>query len=267
MTPKDLILSPIYLYQAKKIARTAIRLPEATGERQGVQTLPTQPKETSKETDKNASNHPLPEFNLMIVGDSAAAGVGVTTQDQAFLGQLLINLTDQNVPLSQHFSKINWSLYATSGHTSFQILRRLYALSPQKNHPSTDLMIISVGVNDITANLNLKKWQANLTAIITIAQRKFKTKRLIFISIPPMDLMPSIPYPLNKFIGKKVKDFDKILQQTCQAHQGVDYLDFDFNKTNPSRYFAQDGFHPNAFTYREWAKKVSQFLQAFYQSQ
>ena len=54
----------------------------------------------------------------MLLGDSSAAGVGVSSQQQALAGQLLEQL--QLLPqIQQKFSQLEWSLHATSGHTSF----------------------------------------------------------------------------------------------------------------------------------------------------
>lgn len=80
----------------------------------------------------NTSNDALqdnakPTLKLMVVGDSAAAGVGSETQQEALVGKLIPILEQQSAIQSQ-FDALNWSLQATTGHTSFDILRRLYVL-------------------------------------------------------------------------------------------------------------------------------------------
>ena len=66
------ILSPL-LIQALLLRKHALRLPEATGARQG----------------SSGEGAPL---RVLIIGDSSAAGVGVSTQHDALAGQLAIAL-------------------------------------------------------------------------------------------------------------------------------------------------------------------------------
>ena len=64
---RDVLLAPIYLYQGRKIKRDTVRLPEPNGERHGQVQLNDaieSPKDVHKRT-----------LNLMVVGDSAAAGL------------------------------------------------------------------------------------------------------------------------------------------------------------------------------------------------
>ena len=63
-------LAPVIIAQGLYVRRVTPRLPEPEGERSGV----------------NGAGPPL---SLLILGDSAAAGVGVATQDQALSGQLV----------------------------------------------------------------------------------------------------------------------------------------------------------------------------------
>ena len=121
---KDVLLAPVYLYQGHKIKRDTVRLPEPNGERHGQVQL-----NNSPITSKGKSNNIL---NLMVVGDSAAAGVGSQTQQEALVGHLIPILTEQ-AAIQSAFDTLNWSLQATTGYTSFDILRRLYVLPARAN--------------------------------------------------------------------------------------------------------------------------------------
>ena len=152
--PIECVLAPLYLLQARKLKRDTVRLPEATGERVGVVTL-------NRSLSQTASDKP--DMSLMMAGDSSACGVGVTYQDDALIGQVLVNL-QTDAGLSQQFAGINWQLHATTGHTSFDVLRRLYVL-PKPSQP-IDVMVIVVGswmwrmpqlVKRCHCNINLPK--------------------------------------------------------------------------------------------------------------
>jgi len=252
---RDVLLAPVYLYQGRKIKRDTVRLPEPHGERHGVIDLPQANDEVSTQDAKT--------FNLMVVGDSAAAGVGSQTQQEALVGKL-IPILEQNEAIQANFTRLNWSLQATTGHTSFDILRRLYVL-PAPEQP-IDVMLLSVGVNDTTSNVSVHKWQQQIEDIINIAQRKFGVRELVFLSLPPMAQMPAIPAPLNNFVGAKASVLDEILQQVCAAHAGVTYMATDFTRmleehANGSAIdinvmFASDGFHPSSLMYGYWAQQI-----------
>ena len=256
---KDMLFAPVYLYQGRKIKRDTVRLPEPNGERHGQVQL--------NSTTDTPKEHTQPMLNLMVVGDSAAAGVGSETQQEALVGNLIPILTQQSA-INTHFSVLNWSLQATTGHTSFDILRRLYVM-PAPNLP-IDVMILSVGVNDTTSSVSVDKWQQQIENIITIVQRKFGVRELIFLSLPPMAQMPAIPAPLNNFVGAKASILDNTLQQVCAAHDGVTYMATDFARMIDEHsngtpidirvMFASDGFHPSSLMYGYWAQQLVELI-------
>ena len=260
---KDVFLAPVYLYQGHKIKRDTVRLPEPNGERHGQVQLDNpagNPLDTLKDNRQQA-------LNLMIVGDSAAAGVGSETQQEALVGNLIPILTQQPI-IQTTFNTLNWSLQATTGHTSFDILRRLYVL-PAPSQP-IDVMVLSVGVNDTTSSVSVEKWQQQIENIITIVQRKFGVRELIFLSLPPMAQMPAIPAPLNNFVGAKASILDNTLQQVCAAHDGVTYMATDFARMIDEHsngtpidirvMFASDGFHPSSLMYGYWAQQLVELI-------
>ncbi len=66
------ILAPILIFQGKSVRKNTLRLPEASGQRKGIQ--------GSGETN----------IRILIIGDSASAGVGIDRQANALSGQILI---------------------------------------------------------------------------------------------------------------------------------------------------------------------------------
>lgn len=258
-TAKDMLLAPIYLYQGRKVKRDTVRLPEPEGDRFGHIKL--------RSLDGVVDPQHQQMLNLMIVGDSAAAGVGSLTQQEALAGKLIPALQQQPI-INTQFDTLNWSLQATTGHTSFDILRRLYVLAAPLQ--PLDVMVLSVGVNDTTANISVHKWQQQLEQIIAIAQRKFGVRTLIFSRLPQMAKMPALPAPLNGFIGAKANKLDEILQQVCTDHEGVTYMATDFARmieehSNGSPIdiavmFASDGFHPSSLMYGYWAQQLAALI-------
>lgn len=303
---KDMLFAPIYLYQGQRVKRTTLRLPEPEGARSGQVPLGLGVAADISAFATALTNAPFTELpftkisakktlHLMIVGDSAAAGVGTSLQQEALAGKLIPALQQQSRIYTQ-FDALIWSLQATSGHTSFDMLRRLYVL-PAPSEP-IDVMVLIVGVNDTISNVSTATWCQQIEQIITIAQRKFGVGILLFSSLPPMAQMPALPAPLNAFIGAKAKKLDQALRQVCAAHHGVHYLAADFTLMAESysqgpvtkslatksaitedavikdtvtegtaikntvidstMMFARDGFHPSSLTYAFWAELLAE---------
>ncbi len=230
---QDYLLAPLYYLQAKKVAKTALRLPEPSGVR--VATMGDGPSDLS----------------LGIFGDSAAAGVGVETQDDAPFGRIGVLLAEQMS------NTIKVQLHATSGHTSFDLLHRLYAMPKL----TFDVVIISIGVNDVIKRTSDKAWVDNLQEIITLLKRKFGVSHVIFLSLPPMQLAPSLPMPLNALIGRRATTLSGLLRQICHQ-RGVHYVQDKFDKSSLNRQtmFAKDGFHPSRATYDVWANTLADYV-------
>ena len=64
-----------------------------------------------------------PALKLLVIGDSAAAGVGVSHQDEALLGQLVSRLAGRYC--------VEFDLHAKTGYTTADILRRLDEMAPR----------------------------------------------------------------------------------------------------------------------------------------
>ncbi len=296
--PKHLIRAPLYWQQGKQVKRDTLRLPEAVPlkdeERRGVFLFVNNRVADDVSAD-NENTSTKPCHHLMVVGDSSAAGVGVNYQSQALIGRLLLSLYD-NQEFSDNYSAVNWQLHATTGHDSFDVLKRLYLL-PATEQP-LDTLILVVGVNDAVKMQTPKKWLTNLQEIIRIAEQKFKPKNIIFTAIPPMEYFPALPHPLNQLMAESAGQLDQALQKFCADFSHIHYAYFDLfasdqssisdstknsnetknssgsknnsetkssankasNIDNAHEYFAKDGFHPNALTYRLWAEQLALFI-------
>ena len=140
------LLAPLVALQGMYVRRVAIKLSEPTGERPG----------------KDGQGTAL---RLLIVGDSAAAGVGVTTQKHALLG----NLVSQ---LSNHY-ELTWQLIAKSGKHSGQCHDRLH----RQHNGEVDVVVVSLGVNDVLSNINTKQWLVRQRRLITLLKDQFGAKK------------------------------------------------------------------------------------------
>ena len=220
-------LSPLLLAQGLYVRKTTPRLPEPSGERNG----------------KIGAG---PTLRLLILGDSAAAGVGACSQSDALSGQL-------SEQLAPHFHT-DWQLWAKNGYTSQNILN---ILNTQSAEPF-DVVLISIGVNDITSGLSQATWLTKQNELIEKLTRKFSAQLIIYSALPPMHYFPALPQPLRWVLGERAKQFNTALQQLIEQHSNCQLVHNDI--PIEAQFMASDGFHPSATCYTIWAKQITQAI-------
>ena len=142
------LLAPILIPQGVYTRLVTPKLPEAEGKRQGL----------------SGKGQPL---NILILGDSAAAGVGVEKQQQALSGQLVAKL-------SPHCT-VQWRLEAVTGYKTADIIGHLEQLDAFE----TDIVVVSLGVNDVTGNVKLKTWLGLQEELRALLVAKFSAKTIL----------------------------------------------------------------------------------------
>ncbi|GAA6172797.1 SGNH/GDSL hydrolase family protein [Colwellia sp. KU-HH00111] len=223
-----LLISPLLLVQALWVKLTIVRLPEPSGERIG----------TCELTDDSP-----PNLKLLIIGDSAAAGVGVKQQQDALAGQLCKLLAEKN--------KVDWQLLAKTGATSTDLITSLSYLTAQKY----DYVLVSIGVNDVTHPTRASVWQTNLKTLISLLETKFDSPKIIFTSVPPMQKFTAIPAPLRWCLGQRAKKLNNILMKEITTYEQHSVINFDL--PFKPEFIGEDGIHPSKIAYSTWAKKVA----------
>ncbi|GAB4273375.1 MAG: SGNH/GDSL hydrolase family protein [Pararhodobacter sp.] len=222
------VLAPLLLVQALGVRRRALILPEPEGPRAGV-----------------AGAGPV--LRLLIAGDSSAAGVGVSHQDQALSGQLVR-------ALAPHFT-VHWALHATTGHTTAQTLERLRSLPEAR----FDVAVTALGVNDITRLRTVARFRAEQAALTHLLADRFGVRGHWRSGLPPMHRFPLLPRPLRDVLGAQARAFDRVLAEGRAP--GRHHLPFDEARLDPSM-MAEDGFHPGAAIYAAWAQDLAAQIRA-----
>jgi lysophospholipase L1-like esterase len=224
-----IMLGPVLLMQAQYTRRVTPKLPEAEGEREGVA----------------GSGEAL---RLLILGDSAAAGVGVSTQADALSGQLVSLLARQY--------RLSWKLWARSGLDSQTLLELLEHHAPEP----FDVVLLSVGVNDVTSTLAVEQWIARQQRLLDVLRDKFAVKQIVVSPLPPMHLFPALPQPLRWYLGHRAACFNR---QLAKLAASTDHCTLLSTRLVPmAGSMAQDGFHPGPATYRVWAGDAAEVIAA-----
>ncbi|ACN14416.1 hypothetical protein HRM2_13050 [Desulforapulum autotrophicum HRM2] len=219
-----LLLAPVLIYQGKQVKRQTPRLPEARGLRKGTQG-------TGQK-----------QVRLLILGDSAAAGVGVPHQNQAITGQILACFGPEYT--------VDWELMAKTGSTTAGTIGYI------KSHPPSafDVAVTSLGVNDVKAGVTTKKWVAQQKELITLMREKFKIHHFIISAVPPMALFPALPWPLNRYLGLCAAQMNQAVMKWLKTQADCEFM--EFNLPMDSSLMADDGFHPGPALHTIWGQEA-----------
>lgn len=222
-----LALFPALLIQGNRVKKNTIRLSEAEGARDGItgqgQTL-----------------------SLLILGDSAAAGVGVAHQNDALLGAVVSAL--------QHQYQVHWRLEAQSGDTTSQVIQKTQKMVNQKY----DVVVTSVGVNDVTRLMSARTWIKQQQQFYQLIQAKFQPELIIATGVPPMHLFPALPNPLSWLFGQYAKQMNLQLEKIVSKQKDMQWIEYDIQKYQSMNLeMAKDGFHPSKEIYQIWGKDVA----------
>jgi lysophospholipase L1-like esterase len=220
-----LALAPILLAQGRHVRRTAPELPEPRGPRTGA-----------------VGNGPL--LRLLVVGDSAAAGVGAATQDEALSGQLAVALAPT--------FRLHWKLLAFTGATTADMLDRLR----REAAASYDVVVTSLGVNDVTGRHSLAAWRRQQEQLVELLATRFGARRILLSGLPPMHRFPALPQPLRWYIGSRAREFDRVLAEVAASRPGCEFLALGHEMMDVSA-MASDGFHPGPPIYALWAREAA----------
>lgn len=222
-----LLLGPLFYAQGFYVRRVIPRLPEADGRRQGIS--------------GSGQAH-----RLLILGDSAAAGVGVSQQQQALSGKLV-------AALESHF-QLHWKLLATSGDTSAKVIERLRKTATEE----FDTVVISVGANDVNALVSSGRWLKNIATLTELLKTKFSSQHIIFSSLPPMHRFPALPQPLRWWLGLRAQRFNRLLENYICSISGCSFGEIPY--TPAGDLVASDGFHPGPKAYVIWGNYMAELI-------
>ncbi len=192
-----------------------------------------------------------PRLRLLVLGDSAAAGVGAETLQQSLVLQLAESLSA--------YYTVEWCLFAKTGATTASTLDALRRTGlGEFGTQAIDACVISLGVNDVTSGMFVSKWLRLQMQLRTLLREELNVKHLISCGLPPMHGFPALPQPLRWWLGARATEFDTRLQAAISRAAETSFLSLRF--TEDTGAMARDGFHPGPVVYRQWAHYAAQLI-------
>ena len=199
-------------------------------------------------------------FNIITLGESTIAGVGVETHEDGFAGSLARTLT------SIYQANIKWKVYARSGYTAKRVTQKLI---PRINEKHLDLIVIGLGGNNAFTLSSPRKWRNDILELISELRKKYPDTTIVFCNMPPIKDFPAFTKLIKFTIGNLVEILGAELKKITGTMQNVFYhsdiiklenwikiLESNFTASD----FFSDGVHPSKLTCETWGKEMAEFI-------
>ncbi|GAB4054603.1 SGNH/GDSL hydrolase family protein [Catellatospora paridis] len=224
--PLAYALAPVLITQGVRVRRRTPVLPEAGGDRHGVEGAG--PRET---------------LAVLLLGESTAAGVGVSEQSDGLAPALAAGL-------ARHSGRqVTWRVAARTGSNARQALR---GLLPPVSGDSYDVVVVALGVNDVLEMRSARAWQRDVTALVTALERCLRPGgRVVLAGVPDLSGFPSLPQPTRAVLARHARHLDLRLDRVAAAAPSTVHVPSP--RIDSPDLYAEDGFHPSAAGYRMWA--------------
>ena len=190
---------------------------------------------------------------LLIVGDSSAAGVGVTDQSEALSGQLIGALEACGAMPRR------WQLIARTGVAAAALPALIDQGLAEGNvlDASFDVALVVVGVNDVTGATPIGRWLTDLDRLHA-RLKGLGVGATVFSGLPPMERFIALPQPLRSWLGLAARRYDRALARWSAARPDV--FHHVLPRLDDRALLAPDGFHPSAAGCAFWARELTQTL-------
>lgn len=215
-------MAPVLLAQGRRLRRETIRLPDAG-----------QPWLGTLDGDD--------PMTLLVLGDSTAAGVGVTTQADALPGNLARQLG------ARTGRGVHWTAAGRNGATSRDLITDYLDTAVADRW---DVVFLTVGANDALALRTRSAFARDMRVILNALTAVSPV--VLVSSLPAFFRFELLPNPLrfNLYLhSRSLEDAARAVAVT-----------FDTVHMSPppppytDGFFATDMFHPSATGYRDWAE-------------
>ncbi len=191
--------------------------------------------------DSHAHTRGVDPDRILLMGDGAAAGLGVLAQDLALAGQLARRVTaltgraiDVDVVAERDMSPSR--------------AQQLLLTAPLARY---DVLLLVLGTGDALTITPTSKWQRDLERMCdTIESSAPASLRTFMVGIPDVGTLDGLPRFFSLMAGGHGRKLNAATHTVCARHPRITYLPFD-----PDR--LADGRRGSKETYGHWAELIA----------
>ena len=185
----------------------------------------------------------VPALRVTWVGDSLAAGIGADQVDDT-PALVVARLLQRPVELR---------VLAVPGSKAGDVLRDQ---APKLG--GDDLVVLSVGANDVASRTSRRRYARELDAILMAAA----PTPTVVMSMPDITMADRIGQPLRWLAGLRADYFDAARRRVVDRHPHAVSVDVatmpaDLSRAAGRELLCADRFHPGPQVYRIWADRIA----------
>lgn len=191
-------------------------------------------------------------LSFVILGDSTAVGQG---------GDYSRGIAVSAAKLLATSSTVTYQNFAVSGARVNDVLEKQL---PQTSQLKPDLVLISVGANDVTHLTSLNDVRSDFMQLIDKLQTSNPKIKIVITGSPQMGSIVRFPQP-TKFLARLQTNKINTIFKGIADEKGLIFAPVA-RETGPAflhnpRLFAQDKFHPNTAGYHIWVPVINQAVK------
>ena len=186
--------------------------------------------------------------NLLIIGESTAAGVGASKKETTFGSMMAETLLD------------NYNIFniGKNGLKSSRLLT-LYEKNESKLPDSFGKCIVLIGANDCFQFSSPTKFTKGLNDFIHFVEKEKACDQFIIPLIPPVHHFPAIPKIIRFFLKIHREILSLEVKNIAKNNPKVSFI--NQNEKYEAAFFATDGIHPSDVGYRLMTDLVSIYIK------
>ena len=185
-------------------------------------------------------------LSFLAIGDSIIAGVGARRIERSTVVQVARFMSGR---LSR---EIAWHASGSIGAGARRVRRDVV---PQLRSQPFDVILLSVGVNDVLKLERSGRFRRQLLKLVHDLRRHSPHALIGYLGLPPLEEFPKLRRPLRWLVGWRIRRFDAVAREALARVPNAMHIPVRFSP-RPDM-FADDGLHPSETSQRRLAKIIA----------
>ncbi|MEO4000868.1 SGNH/GDSL hydrolase family protein [Mesorhizobium sp. CAU 1732] len=192
-----------------------------------------------------------PSINLLVLGDSSAAGVGIDRTDDGLAARLA------RLAAEKTGRRVVWRSAGFNSATAGQLRDHVV---PNLAHEAWDHIVLTVGTNDAKNFHTVHRFDREFGQLLYALRAKWPEARIVWSPVVEMTLVPALPRALGKVLEIRASLINAMGERLCRERGVVAASRLPIIDAKAG--FSTDGFHASAAGYQAWAEHVAELLIA-----
>ena len=216
------------------------------------------PTDSPLELDRTFGSGTGPALRFVVLGDSTAAGLGVTDPDEAYASVLATRLADETG------RKVRLTVFGVSGARVRDVLTEQV---PAAVELDPDVIFVGIGANDVTHVTGLDDVKGDMALALSTLKETGAT--IVVAGAPDMRVF-AWHEPLRTVSYLRGKQVTGAIEDVARS-EGIPVVELaketgPLFAEDPVPHFSSDEFHPSGLGYSRWADAIFPVLLEAVQS-